>query len=128
MSYSQLKFIHSKMLTQICEFFKLEPNRDNKEAMKAVLKTVSGIDTLGRMDDDDDLTHNIRLSLFIQKSAVFMASEFGLAIDFPWEDDVETQDMKSFLKYIYHDNRPETKVTENSGASDEVHDKEMGDG
>ena len=114
MSYSQLKFIYSKLLTQVCEFFKLEPNRDNKEAIKAVLKTVSGIDTLGRMEDDDDLTYNIRLSLFIQKSAIFMASEFGYVIDLPGEDNVDEHDIQTFIKAIYHDNRPETKATENS--------------
>jgi hypothetical protein len=92
------------MLSQVCEKVGLKPTQGNKEAIKAFLKKAADIDTLGRMDDDDDLTYNVRLSRFITHSAILLASELGMEIDLPGENNVEEDDMKNFLKAIYHGN------------------------
>ena len=101
MSYAQLRFIYGSLLGQTCEKIGLEPSRDNKEVIKAVLKKVTGIETLGRMQDDDDVTYNSRLTLFIERSAIFLASELGIVVDLPGEENVEEADMRSFLRTIY---------------------------
>lgn len=115
MSNKQLAYIYGKMLPQVCERIGVVPTQTNKETIKKVLKKAAKIDTLGKMADDDEFTHNIRLSRFIENSARLLSTEFGIVIDFPWETDVDKQDMMTFLKSIYHEYGRERKAPETSG-------------
>jgi len=98
------------MLGQICEKVGIPPTSTNKEVVKAMLKKAAKIETLGRMQTDDEFTHNIRLSRFITNSAMLLSSEFGIEIDLPWETGVEEQDMQNFLKSIYHEYRKDQET------------------
>ena len=89
----------------MCGIIGVEDNRDNKEVIKALLKKVTGIDSLARQEADDDVMYNRRLSLFIERSAIFIAMEMGVAVDLPGEENVDEQDMKTFLKAIYDDRK-----------------------
>lgn len=101
MSNKQLAYIYGRMLAQVCQKIGVKPTQSNKEVVKEILKRVVGIDTLAVMKDDTEFSHNKRLRFFIEQSAIFLASELAVVIDFPGEENVEEMEMKQFLKSIY---------------------------
>ncbi len=96
-SNRQLAFFHGKMLVQIAELIGVEPNRDNKDVIKAMIKRLLNIDSLSALD-------NIGMSRVITQTAIFFATEFGFSLDLPGEDNVDEQEMKELLKMVYHNN------------------------
>ena len=81
-----------------------------------MLKKARGIDSLGGLD-------NSGLRLFIEGSAILLASEFAIVVDFPGEENVEEQDMREFLKLYLNSNDRTTRTTnEDHPKTDEVHE------
>lgn len=120
MSYSQLKYVHGPLLDQVCQKIGISATSSHKEAIKAFLKKARGIDSFSDLDNNG-------LKYFIERIAIFLSSELAIVIDFPGEVGVEEQDMKNFLKSIYHDTTTISEITEGDGGKDEIHEDELGE-
>lgn len=110
MSNKQLAYIHGSLLDQVCKKIGIKPTRPHKNAIKAMLKKYHGVDSLGGLDNNG-------LKYFIEMSAILLASEFAIVVDFPGEENVEEQDMKNLLKTIYGEQQTEAP-TEDSKPKD----------
>ena len=106
----QFAYLHGVLFKQVCEQIGVRPTRGNQDVVKALLKKASGIDSLASLD-------KFGLSKFITESVMFLAGELAIVVDLPGEYKVEEQDMKTFLKYIYHD-RATREVKQNSQSED----------
>ena len=116
MSLAQLRFVHGTLLTQVCAKLGITPTRAHKDAIKAMLKKARGIDSLGDLD-------NSGLRLFIEGSAILLASEFAIVVDFPGEENVEEQDMREFLKlYLNSNDRTARTTNEDSEPKEGIHE------
>jgi len=115
MSYPQLKYVHGSLLTQICIKIGITPTRAHKDAIKAMLKKARGVESLGGLD-------NSGLRFFIEQSAILLATEFAIVVDFPGEIGVEEQDMKNFFKTVYHNDRRTETANEDSSETGDIHE------
>jgi len=103
----------------VCEKLGIKPTPCHKNAVKAMLKKARGVESLGDLD-------SAGMSLFIERSAMLLASEFAMVVDFPGEYGVEEMDMRNFLK-LYLDGTATETTNQDRTTENEVHDKEMGD-
>lgn len=117
MSLAQLRFVHGTFLTQVCAKLGITPTRAHKDAIKAMLKKARGIDSLGDLD-------NSGLRLFIEGSAILLASEFAIVVSFPGEEDnLEEKDMREFLKlYLNSNDRTARTTNEDSEPKEGIHE------